>query len=116
MTEDTLNTTPQPETEKLSEEAIRNAVNIVLTKVNNRRVELEECAAGDDGGMMAGVRGLTTEGYDATVGFDTDAMAEIMLEYRYYVFEVLGLDAPSGMFTRLAMRTGLSTVEEVWLE
>ena len=116
MIENTSNSTTQLETGELSGEALRDAMNIVLARINKRRVELEKCAAGDIDDMIAVVRGQTTEDWEAQVNINADILAQIMLDYRYYVFEVLGLSAPKDMLSKLAFRTGLGNVEEVWLE
>lgn len=101
------NTTPNEDGKPASaDRTLAEAVRMVNAAIDEKHHQLETTAKTEEQEPIV-VEGETQTGYIVRAWVDPKEVAEIMLEYDYPMYSVLGLDAPVGMWNALARLIGL---------
>lgn len=87
------------------------AVDIVNQAIEKYRASLEAIvSADDDDNDPILIEGSTTAGYQCQLFVNAKEVAKIILEYDFPTTEILGQEAPQGMWDALGRHFGLSEV------
>ena len=95
-----------------TEEQVREAVKIVNQAIGERRRKLEKITRTNDNDYIE-LDGETSRGYPCRVLADPHIVANILLEYDYPVWSVLGEEAPTKMWEELAREFGMDLVMDL---
>lgn len=93
-------------------EELEKAVLIVNKAIESERSKLEKIARTDEQSPIM-VERETTAGYYCQLMMDPKKIVEILLEYNYPVWKVLGDESPDAMWGDLGRMVGLACVSSV---
>lgn len=92
-----------------NDEKLDEAVKIVNKAIMAEYARLDRIAKTEDGSFVV-VEGTTLTGHCCQALVDPKDVAKILLEHDYYVWKILGEEAPDAMRDDLAQKFGLKTV------
>ena len=97
------------ENTKRTNEELENALRIVRDAIEAEDDRLARIAK-SEGNDAVNLEGLTSLGYTATVKVPAKKVAEIMRDYDYAIYRILGMGSSYGMWEDLARLAGLKEV------
>lgn len=110
----TQSTTGEQKTTNEADQAqkLSEAIRLVKAAIEAEENHLKQIAEAEEQDPVM-VEGETSTGYPAHIMVDPARVAQIMLDYWYPLYTVLGEDAPQGMWNELARMVGLDNVISV---
>lgn len=97
---------------KEKDEALHNAVELVNKAINERTIKLQAYTQIEENDPVM-LEGETTKGYYCQMMVNPKDVARIMLDYDYPMYDILGEEAPTGMWDDIAAHFGLGSVVSV---